>query len=264
MNQRGVRDGIVLKTDAEIEKMAAAGKVVARVLDEMARMAAPGVTTMDLDALARDICREMGAAPSFLGYQGFPAAICASVNEQVIHGIPNRIPLVEGDVVGLDFGAYLDGFHADSALTAPIGAVTDETARLLRVTEEAMWLGANMVKPGLTIGEIGRAVQRHCERAGFSVVREMVGHGIGRNLHEAPEVPNYAKGPGGARLRKDMVICIEPMINAGARHVATLPDGWTIVTTDGKPSAHFEHTVAVTATGARILTLRPGQPGYAP
>lgn len=259
---RDRRDEIILKTDQEIAKMAAAGRVVARVLDEMSRAVAPGVTTLELDTLARDISREMGAVPSFLGYQGFPAAICASVNEQVIHGIPNRIPLSEGDVVGLDYGAYLDGFHADSALTAPVGKVSEATQRLLRITEEAMWLGANMVKPGIAVSDISRAIQRYCERAGFTVVREMVGHGIGRDLHEPPEVPNYAKGGGGPRLRKGAVICIEPMINAGGRHVATLPDEWTIVTTDGLPSAHFEHTVAVTATGSRILTLRPGQPGY--
>ena len=216
-----------------------------------------------MDALARDISKETGAVPAFLGYRGFPASICASVNEQVIHGIPNRIPLREGDIVGLDYGAFLDGFHADSAMTVPVGRVSDEVERLLKVTEEALWLAIRMVKPGVTVGDIASAVQHYCERAGFSVVQEMVGHGIGRNLHEAPEVPNYGKSGTGPRLRKGMTFCIEPMINAGSRFIATLPDQWTIVATDGSASAHFEHTIAVTADGARVLTLRPGQPGYA-
>ena len=250
---------IILKTDEEVEKIAAAGRVVARVLEEMSGAVKPGVTTMELSAMATRITEEMGAKASFLGYQGFPAPICASVNEQVIHGIPNRIPLQEGDLVGLDYGAYLNGYHADSALTVPVGEVTDEARRLLKVTEDAMWLGVRMVRPGVNLGDIGSAIQRHCERYGFSVVREMVGHGIGRDLHEEPEVPNYGKKRTSVTLKRGTTLCIEPMINAGRKEIATLSDEWTIVTQDGRPSAHFEHTVAVTPSGVRVLTLREGQ-----
>lgn len=249
---------ITLKSEEDIAKIAAAGRVVARVLTELSAAVAPGVTTLELDRLAERISSEMGARPSFKGYQGFPASICASVNEQVIHGIPNRIPLAEGDIVGLDYGAYLDGFHADSAVTVPVGRVDDETARLLRVTEESLWKAIGLVRPGVALGEIGSMVQRHCERNGYSIVREMVGHGIGRDLHEAPEVPNYGRAGTGVRLRKGMTFCIEPMVNAGRREIDTLPDHWTIVTRDGSLSAHFEHTVAVTADGVLVLTDRGG------
>jgi methionyl aminopeptidase len=248
-----------IKSEEEIEKIAAAGKVVARVLDELAHAVKPGVTTMELSALADRLTVEMGAKASFEGYNGFPSSICASVNEQVIHGIPNRIPLKEGDIIGLDYGACLNGFHADSALSVPVGNVSDQARQLLKVTEDALWLGVRMVRPGLSLGDIGSAIQRHCERYGFSVVREMVGHGIGRDLHEAPEVPNYGKKGSGITLKRGMTICIEPMINAGRRDIVTLPDEWTIVTQDGRLSAHFEHTVAVTPGGVRVLTLRPGQ-----
>jgi len=239
--------------------MAAAGKLVGEVLQAMADAVRPGITTMDLDAIARRLSEDAGAEPAFLGYRGFPAAICASVNEQVIHGIPNRIPLKEGDVVGIDYGARLNGWYGDSAVSVPVGQVSPAVERLLRVTEEAMWIGVNMVRPGITLGDIGFAIQRHCERAGFSVVRDMVGHGIGRELLEHPDVPNYGRPGKGIRLRKGMTFCIEPMINAGRPEVATLADNWTIVAEDGLPSAHFEQTVAVTANGVRVLTLRPGQ-----
>lgn len=252
-------ENIILKSEADIEKMAAAGKVVGEVLAALEAAVAPGVTTMELDALARKLSADAGAEPAFLGYRGFPASICASLNEQVIHGVPNSIPLREGDVVGLDYGARLNGWYGDSALSVPVGKVSPSVERLLRVTEEAMWLGVKMVRPGITLGDIGHAVQRHCERAGFSVVRDMVGHGIGRDLHESPDVPNYGRPNKGARLRKGMTFCIEPMINAGRAEVATLPDQWTIVAEDGLPSAHFEHTVAVTADGVRVLTLRGGE-----
>ena len=209
--------------------------------------------------MARRLSAEAGVEPAFLGYNGFPAAICSSVNEQVIHGIPNSIPLKNGDVVGLDYGAKLDGFFADSALSVPVGTVDPHVERLLRITDEALWIGVRMVRPGVTLGDIGSAIQRHCERAGFSVVRSMVGHGIGRDLHEDPEVANYGRPGKGVKLRKGMTFCIEPMINAGRAEVRTLADGWTIVSEDGQPSAHFEHTVAVTATGVQVLTLRSGQ-----
>jgi methionyl aminopeptidase len=247
---------ITLKSEQDLAKIAAAGRVVARVLTEMSCAVQPGVTTLELDQMAESISAEMGARPSFKGYQGFPASICASVNEQVIHGIPNRIPLREGDVLGLDYGAYLDGFHADSAMTVPVGEIDEATQRLLRVTEEALWKAIGLVRPGVALGDIGGAVQRHCESNGFSVVREMVGHGIGRELHEPPEVPNYGRAGAGPRLRKGITFCIEPMINAGGREVETLPDGWTIVTKDGSRSAHYEHTVAVTSDGVMVLTDR--------
>lgn len=247
---------ITLKSEEDIAKIAAAGRVVARVLTELSAAVAPGVTTLELDHLAERISGEMGARPSFKGYQGFPASICASVNEQVIHGIPNRIPLAEGDIVGLDYGACLDGFHADSAVTVPVGRIDEAAARLLKVTEEALWKAIGLVRPGVALGEIGSIVQRHCERNGYSIVREMVGHGIGRDLHEAPEVPNYGRAGTGVRLRKGMTFCIEPMVNAGRREIDTLSDHWTIVTRDGSLSAHFEHTVAVTADGALVLTDR--------
>lgn len=258
-NRKRSPEPILLKSDEEIEKIAAAGKVVARVLDEMAQAVKPGITTMELAAIANRITDEMGAKASFQGYRGFPASICASVNEQVIHGIPNRIPLADGDIIGLDYGAYLNGYHADSALTVPVGAVSDQARQLLKVTEDALWTAIRMVRPGVNLGDISSAIQRYCERYGFSVVREMVGHGIGRDLHEAPEVPNYGKKGAGVTLKRGMTFCIEPMINAGRKDVATLSDEWTIVTQDGKPSAHFEHTVAVTPGGVRVLTLRPGQ-----
>lgn len=256
---RNRKDDIVPKTDEDIQKMAAAGKVVGEVLAALEAAVKPGVTTLELDTLARKLSEDAGAEPAFLGYRGFPASICASVNEQVIHGIPTRIPLKEGDVVGIDYGARLNGWYADSALSVPVGSVSPSVARLLRVTEEAMWIGVKMVRPGITLGDIGHAVQRHCERAGFSVVRDMVGHGIGRELHEVPDVPNYGRPGKGIRLRKGMTFCIEPMINAGSAEVGTLPDQWTIVAEDGLPSAHFEHTVAVTSDGVQVLTLRPGQ-----
>lgn len=247
-------EAIILKTDEEIEKIAASGRLVNRVLSEMEAAVKPGVTTMELAAIADRLTEEAGARASFKGYHGFPASICASVNEQVIHGIPNRIPLQEGDIVGLDYGAFLNGFHGDSARTVPVGKIDPEVRRLLDVTKEALMIAVNMVKPGVALGDISHAVQKHCEKAGFSVVREMVGHGIGRDLHEPPEVPNYGRQNEGPRLRKGMTFCIEPMINAGQRYVATLPDQWTIVTTDKSFSAHFEHTVAVTANGVRVLT----------
>jgi methionyl aminopeptidase len=259
LKSRNRKEDITLKSEQDIAGIAAAGKVVSHVLETMAAAVAPGVTTMHLDAMARRLTAEAGAEAAFLGYRGFPGAICASVNEQVIHGIPNSIPLREGDVVGLDYGARLNGWYADSALSVPVGAVSPDVQRLLRVTEEALWVGVKLVKPGATLGDIGGAVQRHCERAGFSVVRDMVGHGIGRDLHEYPDVPNYGRPGKGIRLRKGMTFCIEPMINAGGADVRTLADDWTIVAEDGRASAHFEHTVAVTATGVKVLTLRSGQ-----
>jgi len=220
-------------------------------------MVAPGVTTADLDRLAEKRIAQAGATAAFKGYHGYPATICASINEEVIHGIPSgRRVLNEGDVVSLDVGASLDGYYGDSAITLAVGQVSEEAATLLRVTEEALYKAIEQARPGGRVSDIGHAVQRHVEAYGFSVVREFVGHGIGQRMHEEPQVPNYGDPGRGPRLTEGMVLAIEPMVNAGKAAVRVLADGWTAVTKDGSLSAHFEHTVAVTAEGPRILTAR--------
>jgi methionyl aminopeptidase len=251
---------IVCKSPAEIERMAAANALVARVLAELASVAAPGVTTRDLDGLAERRIREAGAVPAFKGYRGYPATLCASVNEQVVHGIPSDRVLVEGDILSLDIGAQMDGFYGDAAVTVPIGRISDEARRLLRVTEEALGQAIERVRVGSRVSDIGHAVQRHVEANGFSIVREFVGHGIGAQMHEEPQIPNYGEPGRGPRLAEGMVLAIEPMVNAGRPGVKILADGWTAVTKDGSLSAHFEHTVAVTASGPRILTAPNGLP----
>ncbi len=218
-------------------------------------MVRPGVTTEQIDALAEQRVREAGAEPAFKGYHGYPATVCASVNEQVVHGIPSSRQLVEGDVVSVDMGARLDGFFGDCAVTVPVGQVSADAAGLLRVTEEALFHGIEAVKPGARVSDIGAAVQQHVEAHGFSVVREFVGHGIGTALHEEPQIANYGPGGRGPRLSEGMVLAIEPMVNAGKPGVKVLSDGWTAVTRDGSLSAHFEHTVVVTGEGCEILTL---------
>jgi methionyl aminopeptidase len=245
---------IVCRSAAEIEKLARVNELVAHVLAELKGMVAPGVTTADLDAVAEARLREAGAEPAFKGYHGYPATICASVNEQVVHGIPSKRPLVDGDIVSLDMGAKLDGFFGDSAVTVPVGAVSPEAARLLAVTEESLYRALEAVKPGARVSDIGAAVQAHVEVHGFSVVREFVGHGIGTKLHEEPQIPNYGPAGRGPRLAEGMVLAIEPMVNVGKPAVKVLSDGWTAVTKDGSLSAHFEHTVVVTSTGCQILT----------
>jgi methionyl aminopeptidase len=217
------------------------------------------VTTADLDEFAEQRVRVAGAEPAFKGYHGYPATICASVNQEVVHGIPSgRRVLVEGDVVSIDLGVRLDGFYGDAAVTVPVGRIADRTAELLRVTEEALHLAIAKVRVGGRVSDLGHAVQGHVERYGFSVVREFVGHGIGASLHEEPQIPNYG-GPGrGPRLSEGMVLAIEPMVNLGKATVKVLSDGWTAVTTDGLPSAHFEHTVAVTPDGPLVLTAPGG------
>ncbi len=234
-----------------------AGRLVGEVLTELSAHVAPGVSTRDLDALAEERITKAGAIPAFKGYHGYPATICASVNEEVIHGIPSaRRVLREGDVISIDVGASLDGYFGDSAVTLPVGPVSEEAARLLGVTEEALYKAIDCVVAGNRISDIGHAVQRHVEASGFSVVREFVGHGIGRRMHEEPQVPNYGEPGRGPRLSEGMVLAIEPMVNAGKPAVKVLADGWTAVTRDGSLSAHFEHTVAVTADGPWILTAR--------
>ncbi len=249
---------IVCRSASEIERMAAANALVARILAELGSVAAPGVTTRDLDALAERRIREAGARPAFKGYRGYPATLCASVNEQVVHGIPSDRKLVEGDIVSLDMGVVLDGYYGDAAITVGVGRISAEAARLLRVTQAALEAAIAQVRVGARVSDISHAVQRVVEANGFSVVREFVGHGIGTALHEEPQIPNYGEPGRGPRLAEGMVLAIEPMVNAGRPGVKVLADGWTAVTKDGSLSAHFEHTVAVTRDGPLILTVPDG------
>ena len=247
---------IVCKSPAELERMRAANALVADVLAELAGMVAPGVTTKDLDAAAEKLVRDGGAEPAFKGYRGYPCTLCASVNEQVVHGIPSNRALGEGDIISLDMGVKLNGFYGDSAVTVPVGKVSDEAATLLQVTRESLEKGIAQVRLGGRISDIGHAIQQHVEAHGFSVVREFVGHGIGAALHEEPQIANYGEPGRGPRLAEGMTLAIEPMVNVGRPAVKVLADGWTAVTKDGSLSAHFEHTVAVTKTGPLVLTRR--------
>jgi methionyl aminopeptidase len=253
------RDRVQLKTPDELARIREACLVVHAVLDVLEAAARPGVTTLELDQLAADRTRALGATPAFLGYHGYPASLCISVNEEVVHGIPSpRRVLREGDVVGLDYGVVLDGFFGDAARTVPVGRVSPQALRLLDATREALQAGIAAARPGGRVGDIGAAVEAFVARKGYAVVREFVGHGIGRRLHEPPQVPNYGRAGSGERLVPGLVLAIEPMVNAGGAEVRVLDDGWTAVTADGSLSAHFEHTVAVTENGPEILTLPPG------
>jgi methionyl aminopeptidase len=247
---------IVCKSPGEIEKMRSANALVADVLAELAAMVKPGATTLDLDVAAERLVREGGAEPAFKGYRGYPATLCASVNEQVVHGIPSTRELVEGDILSLDMGVKLNGFYGDSAVTVAVGRIGEDAQRLLRVTQEALDRGITQVRVGGRISDIGHAIQQHVESQGFSVVREFVGHGIGAALHEEPQIANYGEPGRGPRMAEGMVLAIEPMVNMGRPAVKVLGDGWTAVTRDGSLSAHFEHTVAVTKQGPLILTMR--------
>jgi methionyl aminopeptidase len=246
---------VVLKSSKEIEKMHRAGQVVREVLELVRSKVKPGATTLDLENAAAERLAELGVKAAFKGYHGFPCVLCTSVNSEVVHGIPSakRI-LKEGDIVSVDFGAIVDGYYGDSAITIPVGAIDAKAARLLEVTEKSLHAGIAAVKPGATLGDVGAAVQDVVEAEGFSVVRDFVGHGIGVHMHEDPQVPNFGERGRGMKLKVGMVIAIEPMVNAGRPDVEVLKDGWTAVAKDGSMSAHFEHTVAVTATGARVLT----------
>jgi methionyl aminopeptidase len=246
---------IVCRSQAEIGKLRAVNRLVADILSDLREMVAPGVTTEEIDAEAERLVRAAAATPAFKGYHGYPATVCASINEQVVHGIPSKRRLVEGDILSLDMGAKLDGFFGDCAVTVAVGRVSPEAAELLRITEEALYRGIDAVTPGARVSDIGAAVQRHVEAHGFSVVREFVGHGIGMALHEEPQIANYGPGGRGPRLAEGMVLAIEPMVNVGKPAVKVLADGWTAVTRDGSLSAHFEHTVVVTREGREILTL---------
>lgn len=244
-----------LKSPAEIAKMKESGRIVARTLRLVSEKIAPGVTPRELDELADRLIRQEGGVPSFLGYRGYPAATCISVNDVVVHGIPNDEPLREGDIIGLDFGVVKDGWHADGAWTYAVGAISPAAQRLLNISKEALYQGIGKAKAGARIGDISAAVQRYVESNGYSVVRDLVGHGIGRKLHEEPAaVPNFGKAGKGELLREGTTICIEPMVNEGKFDVVTLADDWTLKTKDGSLSAHFEHTVAITRAGPQILT----------
>lgn len=246
---------IYLKTDEEIELMRAANQLVGRTLAEVAKIIAPGVSTKTLDKRAEEFIRDHGATPAFLGYQGFPGSMCISVNDQVVHGIPShKTILQEGDIVTLDCGTKLAGFTGDSAYTFAVGEISEEVHKLLKTTKESLYVGIEQAVAGNRTGDIGYAVQRYCEARGYHVVRELTGHGIGVNLHESPEVPNYGKRGTGTELRNGMCICIEPMINIGSKNVVQERDGWTIRTKTRKPSAHFEHCVAIRDGKADILS----------
>lgn len=245
---------IILKTPRQIEAMKEAGRIVYEVHQELAKAVVPGVTTAELDALAESLIRKAGGVPTFKGYHGFPASICASVNDEVVHGIPGPRQLLEGDVIAIDLGVTYNGYVGDSAYTHPVGQVEPEVARLLDVTRISLEKAIEQCYPGKRLGAIGHAVQTYVEAQGFSVVRDYVGHGIGAKMHEDPQIPNFGPADYGPVLKPGMVLAIEPMVNAGTWEVKTLADKWTVVTTDGRFSAHFEHTVAITENGPVILT----------
>ena len=246
---------IIRKSKTEIEKMKAAGQIVARVLKRLSAMVEPGITTRDLDYEAERMIRDAGAYPTFKGYHGFTASICASINDEVVHGIPGKRKLREGDIIGLDCGATYQGYVGDSAVTVPVGNVSEQVKRLMETTRQSLFKAIEKCQVGNRLGDVCNAVQAYVEPLGYSVVRNYCGHGIGRAMHEEPQVPNYGRAGTGPVLREGWVLAIEPMINLGRHDVKVLSDGWTVITMDGQPSAHFEHTVAITQEGPRILTL---------
>lgn len=245
---------IILKSQEEIEKIALSCRIVAKTLDYLRDKVNPGITTKEIERLAEDFIRANNAVPAFKGYKGYPASICASVNNEVIHGIPSDRVLEEGDILGIDLGVYKDGFYGDAAYTFPVGKVDSEVERLLRVTEESLNIGIEKAMEDNRVSDISHSIQKHIETNGFSVVRAFVGHGIGRNLHEDPQIPNFGSPGRGPRLRSGMTLAIEPMVNEGGHEVVVIDDGWTAITLDGKLSAHFEHTILVTSDKPRILT----------
>ncbi|AFS69284.1 MULTISPECIES: type I methionyl aminopeptidase [Exiguobacterium] len=246
---------IITKAPREIDIMRKAGQIVARTHKELQAHIRPGVTTGQLDAIAERYIRSQGATPSFKGYNGFTGSICASVNEELVHGIPGDRVLHDGDIISIDIGAEYNGYHGDSAWTYPVGTISEETKRLLDVTEESLYKGLERAKAGVHLTDISHAIQSHVEAANFSVVREYVGHGVGQNLHEDPQIPHYGPPGKGPRLKTGMTLAIEPMVNVGKRYVRTLSDNWTVVTVDGSMCAHFEHTIAITDEGYEILTV---------
>jgi methionyl aminopeptidase len=253
---------ISLKSPRDLENMAVAGRAVAAVHAAVREAVAPGITTKELDVIGHEVILEHDCRPSFLGYHGYPASICTSPNSVIVHGIPADHRLREGDIIAIDAGANYEGWHADAAFTMGVGEVAPELERLLSVTEASMWAGIRAAVPGGRLGDIGAAIQAVIDRAGFGIVREYTGHGIGRQMHEEPQILNYGTPGKGMRLKAGMVVCIEPMVNIGGGATAVLDDGWTVVTADGSASAHFEHTVAITGEGPRILTaFDPAVPG---
>ena len=245
---------VTLKSRRELEIMRDAGRIVAEVLELLRSHCVSGVRTRDLDRIAEEETLKRSARPAFKGYRGYPASLCASVNQEVVHGIPGSRELKQGDIIGLDFGVIYKGYHGDASVTLPIGDVAPEIRDLLRVTEECLYLGIEQATPGNHLADISRAIQEHAESHGYSVVKELGGHGIGRRMHEEPMVLNYVTNGRGIKLQPGLVLALEPMVNLGADAIRTLSDGWTVVTADGKPSAHFEHTVAITPEGPEILT----------
>ncbi len=246
---------IIIKSPREIEQLKTSNTMVAEVFEKLKTMIAPGITTKELDEVAEEYILSKGAQPAFKGYRGFPATLCISINEEVVHGIPSQRRLKEGDIVSLDVGVNFVGYYGDAALTLPVGEVDPEAKKLLGVTEKALTIGIEKAKVGNRLFDISYAIQRWVESQGFSVVRDFVGHGIGKDLHEEPQVPNFGAPHQGPRLEKGMVFALEPMVNEGTHEVRVLPDGWTVVTADGKRSAHFEHTIAITDDGAEILSI---------
>jgi len=245
---------IIRKSKAEIEKMRSAGRIVAEVLERLRGMVAPGITTLDLDGEAERMIRERGAIPTFKGYNGYPASICTSVNDEIVHGIPGKRKLRQGDIVGIDCGATYLGYVGDAAVTVAVGDVSEDIKKLMQATQQSLYEAIGKCVVGNRLGDVCNAVQAYVEPLGYSVVQNYCGHGVGRAMHEEPQVPNYGKPGTGPYLREGWVIAIEPMINLGRHETKQLSDGWTVVTKDGRPSAHFEHTVAITDTGPQILT----------
>lgn len=245
---------VFIRQPHEIERIRASNIIVAEILQELRGMVVEGIQTKELDRISEELAVKKGAKPAFKGYRGYPFSLCVSVNEEVVHGLPSSRVLANGDIVSLDFGILYRGYYGDAAITVGVGTISEEAAHLIRVTEEALYLGIEEARIGNRLGDISAAIQDHVEKAGFSVVREFVGHGIGRSMHEDPQIPNYGTRGRGLLLKAGMVFAIEPMVNAGTYHVRVLPDGWTVVTADGKLSAHFEHTVAITENGPVILS----------
>jgi methionyl aminopeptidase len=245
---------VILKLPEEIEKARASNRIVAEVLSKLREKVKPGVTTKELDKFAEEIAEKRGAKPAFKGYRGYPYALCTSINQEVVHGMPSARVLNDGDIIGLDFGVCYKGFFGDATITLPVGKVTAAALKLMEVTEQSLYAGIAQAKDGNRLGDISAAVQMTIEAAGFSVVRDFVGHGIGKNLHEEPQIPNFGKRGRGIELKSGMILAIEPMVNQGDYKVVVLPDGWTVVTEDGKLSAHFEHSIAITEHGPEILS----------
>ncbi len=245
---------VILKQPDEIDKARASNRIVAEVLSVLREKVKPGVTTWELDKIAESVTETRGAKPAFKGYRGYPYSLCASVNEEVVHGMPSNRVLVEGDIIGLDFGVCYQGLYGDSAITLPVGRVSEQATRLMQVTEQSLYSAIHQACDGNRLGDISAAVQETVETAGYSIVRDFVGHGIGKSMHEDPQIPNFGKKGRGIELKKGMILAIEPMVNAGKYKVKILSDGWTVITADGSLSAHFEHSVAITDNGPDILS----------